>query len=253
MTSFQVQDRNILTLNFKENKITSLLYYFSLGSSIFILSYISIINYTSEYKFKRSLDSISQDKLTDAYNLEKEAIKLNPYNEKYRLNFSQLNLFIANNLAQNNEKKEIISHLIQASLSEAKSTVTLNSKEPTYWENYGDIYFAVTDILPNSYAWAIAAYQRASLLDHLNPIYQEKIGRVYFKAGQYKDALPYLTQSIKLKSDRPEAHYYTALNYSKMNMKEEAIAELTNVIALTQNIPDLKKQAEDLLDQMKSQ
>jgi hypothetical protein len=38
-----------------------------------------------------------------------------------------------------------------------------------------------------------------------------------------------------------------------MNMKEEAIVELNKVIALTQQIPDLKKQAEEMLSQIKNQ
>jgi tetratricopeptide (TPR) repeat protein len=196
---------------------------------------------------------ISQNNLKNAYEKQKETIHLNPYKEIYRLNLSQLSLLIANNVAQNTKDKEVVSHLIQASLSEAKSVLTLDNKNARYWENYGDIYFAVSDILPNSYGWAIAAYQRASILDRFNPLYQEKIGRVYFKAGQYKDASPYLLQAIKLKSDRPEPHYYAALNYFKMDQKTEAISEIQKVITLTQSMPDLQKQAKETLDQFNQQ
>jgi hypothetical protein len=102
--------------------------------------------YSAENYFKRSADSLTKQNIKDVYEYNRKAITTNPYIERFRLNFAQVNLLIAKNgvkLSTNTQDekrlnyrqdKQTISQAIQAAISEAKCR-NLKSISASNWAN----------------------------------------------------------------------------------------------------------------------
>ena len=141
---------HVSTNSTKEIDLTELLPFYIatiVFSLIFLLSFGYLLgrSYLAEIYFKKALDGIVKNDAKQAYENMRQAIILNPYIERFRLNFSQLNLLLANNIAaktnqpQEKDKKtsqlseqdrQNISQAIQAAIAEGKAAISLNPKKP---------------------------------------------------------------------------------------------------------------------------
>ncbi len=210
---------------------------------ITLASYLLGRNYLSEISFKKSIDAIAKNNLKDTYENQRQAIILNPYVEKYYLNFSQINLTIANNLAQKyqatqsaqlkEEDKQAISQAIQQAIASAKDgAVRLNPQKAQNWENLATIYKNIIGIAQDAQVWAISSYQRAIVADPQNPVYRLNLGGIYYILGNYDDAINLFNQTINLKPDWPNAYYNLAWAYYKKGAYQQAASTMENVLKL---------------------
>ncbi|MCS6956566.1 MAG: tetratricopeptide repeat protein, partial [Patescibacteria group bacterium] len=207
-------------------------------------NYLLFRNYISEFYFKKSIDSISKNNLKETYDNQKKAIILNPFIEKYHINFSQTNLIIANNLIENlklstNEAKindqdrQNIAQAIQQAIIYAKDgAVALNPQKAQNWQNLGEIYKNIIGLAQDADLFAIASYERAIILDPQNPVYRLNLGGIYYLLGKYNDALKFFEQAVFLKPDWPNAYYNLAWSYYKNQQFDKAVASMNNVIRL---------------------
>jgi Cytochrome c biogenesis factor len=176
--------------------------------------------------------------LNKLYENVRQAIILNPFIERYRTNFSQLNLIIANNLASKATKdkplseqdKQNISLAIQSAISEAKVAVSLNDKKAQNWENLAQIYRNIIKLIQGADVWAISAYQRAIVVDPQNPVYRLTLGGIYYSLGNYDDANNLFIQAVSLKPDWPLAYYNLAWSYYQKEKYQEAVVSMENVL-----------------------
>ena len=195
-------------------------------------------SYASEYYFKKSIDGVTKNSIKQVYDNQRQAIILNPYIERFRGNFAQTNLLIANNLAQKDHKKiteqdrQTITQAIQASISEGKAVISLNPQRADGWQNLASIYLNVINAAQGADVWTISAYQRAILADPQNPTYRVGLGGVYYSQKKYDDALRFFEQAISLKPDWPNANYnYAWANFQKENYSQ-AVNALQNTLSL---------------------
>ncbi len=196
-------------------------------------------SYAAEYYFKISLNSLVNNDAKELYDNQRQAIILNPYIERYRINFSQTNLLLANNVANNAKEnklsetdKQLVSQAIQAAIAEAKAAVALNPQKAGNWENLALIYRNILAVAQGADAWTISAYQRAIILDPQNPIYRLNLGGVYYSMGNYDQALLLFQQAISLKPDWANSHYNLAwASYQKKDY-QLAAAEMQNALSL---------------------
>ena len=195
-------------------------------------------SYAAEYYFKKSVDGVTNNSIKQVYDNQRQAIVLNPYIEKFRSNFSQTNLLIANNLAQKDPKKiteedrQAITQAIQAAISEGKAVVSLNPGKADGWQNLASIYLNVINAAQGADVWTISAYQRAILADPQNPTYRVGLGGVYYSLKEYDDALRFFEQAISLKPDWPNANYnYAWANFQKQNYSQ-AVNAMQNTLRL---------------------
>ncbi|MCL4374516.1 tetratricopeptide repeat protein [Patescibacteria group bacterium] len=225
-------------------------------------------SYLAEVKFKQALDSATQNNLQGLYQFQQQAIALDPYQEKYRINFSQTNLLVANNIASKaqpaagtggtaktppqeltTQDKQTISQAIQTAISEAKAAKDLNPQKSSNWENLALIYRNVLNAVQGADVWTIASYQRAIALDPTNPTLMLNLGGVYYGLSSYDDATRLFEQAVTNKPDWANAHYNLAwANYQKGNY-QQAAAEMQNVISLIDpktNQQDYDKAKKDL-------
>jgi Flp pilus assembly protein TadD len=209
-------------------------------------------SYASEYFFKKSLDGYVNNNAKEVYDNQRQAILINPYIERFRTNFSQTNLMIANNIASKanqpattestqltEQDRQTITQAIQAAISEAKAAVTLNPQKADNWENLAAIYRNVLAVAQGADAWTVSAYQRAIVLDPQNPIYRLNLGGVYYTLKDYNQANSMFQQAASLKPDWANARYNLAWSSYQKADYQLAATEMQNVLTLVD--PKLNK------------
>ncbi len=206
-----------------------------------VLSYCIGRSYVAEYLFKQSLDGYLKNDIKQLYDDQKQVVVINPYFEKYRINFSQTNILIANNVAAkvssggaqlSEQDRQIIAQAIQAAIAEAKAAVTLNPQKAQNWENLAVIYRNILSVAQNADTWTVSSYQRAIVLDPQNPNYRLNLGGVYYQLGNYDEAIKQFEQTIVLKPNWANAHYNLAwASYQKKDY-QRAATEMQNALSL---------------------
>jgi len=211
--------------------------------------------YLAEYYFKKSIDGLVNNNVKELYDNQRQAILINPYIERFRLNFAQTNLLLANNIASKkseeitDQDRQTIAQAIQAAIAEAKAVVALNPQKASNWSNLAEIYRNIINVAQGADTWTISAYQRAIMLDPQNPIYRLNMGGVYYSLGVYEEAIRFFEQAVGLKPDWANAHYNLAwAAYNKQDYKR-AVVEMQNTLSLldqTKDAADYKKAQTDL-------
>lgn len=205
-----------------------------LGTLLFMF-YSSRILY-AEYLFKSSLDALSQNNGGSSYDLLSEAISINPYVDRYRANYAQLNFAIANNIAQvqdlSEEDRNTVTQLIQQAIAEGKATVALNPQKSGNWEILANIYQAIIPLAEGSDQFAIEAYSQAINLDPLNPNLRVALGGIYFGKGNYDQAIKVFELATAVKPDFANAHFNLAYALKQSGKDEAAVQEMALVVSL---------------------
>ncbi len=221
---------------------------------IAISSYFLARSYLAEYYFKKSIDALITNNAKDLYDNQKRAIVTNPGIERFRTNFSQTNLLIANTIAHKStrpskEDQTTIAQLIQTAIGQAKSAVALNPQKSSNWENLGLIYRNLIHTVKGSDAWTISAYERAIILDRQNPQLRLNLGGVYYAVQKYDQAVSYFIQAAELKPDWSNAYYNLAWAYFQRKdfVKAKLTMEKTITLIDTQKDEvDYKRAQKDL-------
>jgi len=225
-----------------------------IGAGCFMLGKL----YMSEYLFQKSLTT---NNLKDVYETMRTAVSYNPYNERMRTNFAQVNLLIANTVAGKATKdangqptlsetdRQTVSQAIQAAIDEAKAVVALNPGKGSSWELLAVVYRSIVGVVQGADSWTVSAYQRAVILDPQNPSYRVALGGILYGFKQYNDASRLFEQAIALKPDWPNAQYnYAWTAYQQEDYLKAATTMQTVVSLLNPKIDaaDYKKAAADL-------
>lgn len=212
-----------------------------LGASGYILGRA----YASEYYFKQSLNGLISNSAQDLYNNQRQAVMLNPYNDRFRISFSQTNLLIANNLAAqanerqlNDNERQTIIQTIQAAIQEAKAAVILNPGNAGNWENLAVVYRNILNIAQGADGWTVAAYQRAIALDPQNPNLWLNLGGVFFSLGNYEQAGRMFEQAVTLKPDWPNALYNLAWSAEQRGDHVSAAILMQRVLTVIDPVKD---------------
>ncbi len=212
-------------------------------TSVVIIGYGLLRMYRAEIAMRNSIDAVVLNDLNKLYVEQRKAVILNPFIERYRLNFSQTNLFIAKQLAaQPNPDQALITKSVQAAINEAQAAIALNPKKASHWENLAIVYKNVLGIKDTD-KWAISAYQRAILLDPQNISYRLGLGGVYYSIGQYENAIKLFNDVTLMNPDLPNAYYNLAYAYYENNNPKKAVEIMDILLPLLQRqaSPDYKK------------
>lgn len=195
-------------------------------------------SYLAEYKFKLAINALSTNNGQAVYDNIKAARTLNPYLEKYVVNFAQTNLLLADSIARKEASKiteadrQTIAQAVQAAISEAKELVRLNPDKATSYANLANIYQNIIPITTGADVWTISSYQRAIVLDPFNPVYRLNLGGVYYLLGRYGDAVNLFEQAISIKADWPNGFYNLAWGYYQNKEFDKAATAMQNVLKM---------------------
>ena len=203
----------------------------------YLFCFLLIPGYRAEIAMRSSIDAITKNDLKELYDQQYKAVNLSPFIERYRLNFSQTNLFVAKQMAaQQKPNQVVITKSVQRAIDEAQAAVSLNSKKASNWENLGIVYRNVLGV-KGAEQWAIAAFQRAILLDPQNVSYRLELGGVYYSLKQYENAIKTFQDATLLKPDLPNSYYNLAYAYYQNKDTNNAVKVMDALLAL------LKKQS----------
>lgn len=230
------------------------------------LGYYAGKAYAAEVYFKRSIDAIRSNDGQAVYQNLKHAVDLQPRNERFRAQFAQVNLLLANNIARqaqgtdsgdkkaadlSEKDRQAIAQFIQQAIAEGKALVALNPQRSGNWNTLAVIYRNITNVAEGAQAWTIASYQEAIRRDANNPQLRLNLGGVYYGAQQYPQAIQNFQQAVVLKPSWANAHYNLAWGYYQNKQYAEATAVMKNVVQLVDKKSDDYKAAQENLSLFK--
>src|SRR4030042_1665991 len=224
---------------------------------IIVLVVIGFRVVSAEYLFNNSINALAANDGTKTYTLMQQAINKNSTVDRYHATMAQVNLALANSIAQKPEGQQIteeerttITQLIQQSINEGKAAVSLNASRSGNWDLLAALYQSIMAFSQGADQFAIQAYSQAVALDPVNPLTRLNLGGVYYSIKDYDSAIDVFKLAVMAKIDYANAHYNLAIAYRENGDIEKAITEMTNVLSLVdRNTPDYdlaKKELDNL-------
>ncbi len=198
--------------------------------------------YAAEVTFFKSLVAAQKGLGQDTYNLQIQAINLNPKISRFHIMYSQTNLALVGAIAQGVGAKEpkvltdndrqLIATLIQQAIREAKLGVTTAPGNALAWENLANVYQNLISVAEGADAWTIASFQQTIALDPTNPLLRLNFGGIYVGSKNYDRALEQFSAAAGLKPDYTNAYYNLANVYKLKGDTPQAIAALEKTLSL---------------------
>jgi len=209
--------------------------------------------YAGEIYFKKSLTALQQNDGTKTYDYQIKALTFNPYNDVYRLAYSQTNFALAFSLAQKtditDQDRQNITILVQQAIKEAKMAVTLNKNKVTNWENLAGIYRQLLNFAQGADQWAITALSQAIKLDPNNPNLKLNLGGLYYALNNYDEAIRFFQQAIDIKPDFANGYYNLSAAYREKGDWQKAHEAMQTTLNLVpSNSEDYNKARTELDD-----
>lgn len=224
-------------------------------AAIIVIGYLGGRAYLGEIFFKKSLDSLLNKDGTATYNYQKEAIRFNPYLDRYRVAFSQTNLALANALAGKDkltdEDKQNIPRLIQQAIDQARSAVVLYKTNIVDWDNLARTYNSLANFVAESENWAIYSYRQKIILDPVSPQNHLALGQIYVNLKRFPDGENEFRQALQLKPDFAPALYNLGLVLIEEKKYREADQSFTQILSLIPKEGDDAKTVNTQLEKLK--
>ena len=216
------------------------------------LIYLSNRAYAGEIKF-------NQAKKTNTYNLQLEAIKLNPKKAEYHSALARTSIALAQALSQQiktaPEISEAVSEqtqnqayqLVQQGINEAKIATRLAPNNAIMWANLAEIYRNLAGTIDGASDWAIIAYSSAINLDPLNLDLRINRGGIFYSAGNWEEAITNFKTTVQIRPEFANGWYNLAAAYRQSGQPEKATAALQETLkALSPDSPERSKVKEEL-------
>ncbi len=208
----------------------------------------------AELQYKNALEKIVQNKGGEAYDTLRRAIQTNPYIDRYRSTYGQLNLALALGVIRQSQNQKLsdqdrntVTQLIQQAIREGKATVSLNPQRSGNWQTLARIYMSIIPVAKGSDEFALQTLTQALVLDPLDPNLRISLGGVYYALGRYDDAIKVFELAVLAKPDFANSHYNLSAAYREKGDIEKAISEMNGVLTLLpKDSPDYKKAQEEL-------
>lgn len=219
----------------------------------------------ADYHHRLALSAVANNQGITAYNELIAAEKLNPVNDLYRTDLAQTNFALANAIASakapteaspsgslTDQDKQNIQILLQQSINEGRTSVTLSPKSAINWEILALLYRQISGVAQNALVFSLDSYGRAIFQDPLNPQLRVNVGGVYYAIKNYDMAIRFFTDSINLKPDFANGYYNlsVALRDKGDLANAQTLAEKTLTL-VDKSSPDYKT-VSDYLDDLKA-
>lgn len=240
--------------NTSNSRLPILLIVVPVLAGVFAISYYLQLIVRADVTYKNALDALAKNNGSQAYSDLQSAINLNPYVDRYRVSYAQINLAIANSLAAKkdltDQDRNTIAQLIQQAIREGKVAVSLNPQRSSSWEILGSIYRAVAPLANGAGDFAVQTYTQAINYDPLNTNTRIALGGLYYSAGQYENAIDVFKLAVATKPDHANARYNLAVAYREAGQIQQAIDQMTIVLSLVDKNSDDFKVAQQALDDL---
>lgn len=214
----------------------------------------------AEANFKDANDALAKNDGKKTYDLLRQSINLNPYEDRYHASYAQVNLAIARSIVGSvkdakdltDDQKNTVLQLIQQAIREGQATVSLNPTRSANWQVLANIYQTIIPYASQSDQFAVQSYNQATNLDPIDPNLRISLGGLYYSLGQYDNALSAFQFAVYMKPDLPNAYYNLAATYAAKNDFTNAIAAMNKVISLIPKDSADAKTAQDSLETLQN-
>ncbi len=252
----------------KVEALPSVLLTISVGILLFVLFFGG--KYAlADYHHRLALNAASANQGIIAYNELIAAEKLNPQNDLYRTDLAQVNFALANAIALakgpteaspggslTDQDKQNIQVLLQQSINEGRTAVTLSPNSAVDWEILALLYRQISGVAQNALVFSLDSYGRAIFQDPLNPLLRLSVGGTYYAIRNYDLAIRFFTDSINLKPDFANGYYNLSValrDKGDLNTAQVAAEKvLTLVDANSQDYRVAKAYLDDLKNRIAS-
>ncbi len=243
---------NFENVSRKEDSV--ILPYIFLGLSLVVALFVGFftLRFTiSDLKFAESMSSVNLNNGEKIYSLQRDAINTFPYRSDYYQIFSQVNIALANSLANSMPKnsspsaqtQQTVIALLQQSINSGRTATTLSPLNYANWENLSQIYRNLINVGQNADQFSIASIQQAIALNPYSPILYVELGGIYLQLGQYDLAVNQYQVAANLKPDYANAYY-------NLGHALEAKGDLKGALAQYQIVKELVKYNKENTDKI---
>ena len=254
--SAQATDENNMLSSSLATRLPAFLVSVPVIVALIVFAVFSSRALVAEATYKKGLDALIQNDGATTYELLRQAINTNPYVDRYHASYSQINLALANSIAQNeditDQDRETIAQLIQQAIREAKATVTLNPQRAGNWEVLARTYQAIAPFAQGADQFTIETFNQAVALDPINPNLRISLGGTFYALGDYDNAIDAFKLAVLAKPDHANAHYNLSFAYREKGEIEKAIGEMTIVLSLADKESNDYEQAKAELENLEA-
>ncbi|MEM4736489.1 MAG: tetratricopeptide repeat protein, partial [Nitrososphaeria archaeon] len=202
-------------VNTRYGKILPFAFVFIMLALVGYVGFFSVQYAIANVTFQRSYDAIRKNDARAALTAQAQAIQRFPYEDFYHVEFSRLNLRIANAIAANQpqgaspsaEVQQDIINSIQRAITAGRSAVTISPQTALNWNNLSDIYRSLIGFGQNAEQFAILTAQQAITLDPSNPQQYINLGGIYYQLQSWDEAQRQFQLAVNLKPDYANAYY----------------------------------------------
>lgn len=222
------------------------------------LLYIQGSRYVAEAEYRSGLNLVNQGKINEGITKISRAIQINPYEDKFSRNLSQIFLIQQNQIQNNqnldqNQKTEQIQLAISNAINSAVRATNLNRKNVSNWIVRASVYRSLANSVEGATDWAINSYKEAVKLEPSNPFIYTELARSYIDKANLiinkaraqnqnppqeevnrllEEAVNSYNKAIEVKPNYAPAHFELAILYDRLGKTKEAIAKMENSFQL---------------------
>ena len=232
---------------------------FILGLGVLILEgqrYVAAMNYLEGIKSWQqrgtatSLEEL-QNKTNQTLAKLNTAIKINPKLDLYHREISQVYMQAINEVMARIDLTQpeiikLVQNYISNSVRATQNAININPQNIENWVVRGNIYKNLIGTVDGTKDFAVEAYEKASELEPINPIYPTQAGIAIMTAinsGEYEsekeelfdEAKEFFEKAISLKPDYLDANFQLAMLYRDQGKQDEMIKQLEKTKELLPN------------------
>lgn len=225
-------------------------------SPVIVLMILFFINapkiVLAEYRFAKSLMALTENDSAKTYRYIVSAIQTNNRVDRYRSVLSQIDLILANAMAQKpditDQDRGDITKLIQQAIAESKAAVALNPSRAGNWFNLATTYQTIIPFTNGAAAFAAQSFSQAITLDPINPNIRIALGGIYYAAKDFDTASRVFELAVRAKPDLANAHYNLAYAYNEAGKYDLAIGQMSLVLSIVDSTSKDYETAKKALD-----
>jgi len=145
------------------------------------------------------------------------------------------------------DELEVRSQLLQAGIDALAKALELQPLDPEYHSCTGTLYgYWARTVDPSKLERAVEFYERAFQLSPNRVIYRNELGRFYFDAGRYQEALRQLQLSLEIDPEFYATHYNLGLAYLKLGEKDRGKEHFQTALLLDPGCEECTRSLESL-------
>ena len=210
-------------------------------------SYSNINLFLADVHLRRGIEFRNARQYTESIAAYDRAIQVFPLEPRFYQYKAATYYELAQSIADN--EVEARGQLLKAGVEALAKALEIQPLDPEYNANTGKLYgYWARTVDPSKFDQAVEFYERALQLAPLDAVYRNELGRVYFDAAQYEEAIRQLQLSLEIDPEFAPTHYNLGLAYLKLGENDKAKEHFETGLLLNPGCEECAQKLESLED-----